>query len=364
MKKLEFYGVEGKGLDLMSSYLKNRIQILELDGIQSAPLPISTGVPQGSILGPLLFVIYINDLVLANKNLNSIMYADDTTLSTILNPIKNSELSSLKINNALQDVSHWLKANKLSLNVKKTKFMIFHHPNKQYVSPILKINDTIIERVKSFNFLGLTIDENLTWKAHLNKVVTKLSKACGALNRLKHFLPTDIKKMIYNALILPHLNYNVMIWGHKLNKITNIQKRALRYIVNASYSAHTEPILKLLNMLKLEDIYKLSKLKFYYKYSKKMLPQFFQNISFTKIEEGHDIDLRNKADIRLPFVKSGLTNISIKYMIADFINTAPAIILEMMGKICYQSFKDHVKKVIIESYSETCVLLHCYTCNR
>lgn len=170
--------------------------------------------------------------------------------------------------------------------------------------------------------------------------------------------------MIYNALILPHLNYNIMTWGHKLHNIVNLQKRAIRSVANSQYNAHTEPILKLLNMLKLEDIYKVAKLKFFYKHTKNMLPNFFQIMRFPKVEEGHDIDLRNKNDRRLPAVKKDLTNTTIKYMIPDIINKTPTETIAIMELICYGSFSEHVKKQIIDSYTETCDLIHCYSCGK
>lgn len=113
------------------------------------------------------------------------MYADDTTLTTTLTPVDDGVVSAATINQALDEVSKWLKVNKLSLNIKKTKFIIFHHPNKQFDPPLLKIDQVPIERVTNFNFLGLTIDQHLTWKDHIDKIAIKIARSSGVLNRLK-----------------------------------------------------------------------------------------------------------------------------------------------------------------------------------
>ena len=124
-------------------------------------------------------------------------------------------------------------------------------------------------RVEDFNFLGLTIDQHMTWNAHIQKISNTISRSLGFMNRLKRYLPQNILHTIYNSLILPHINYSILVWGFKSSRISKLQKRAVHMISCSKYNAHTEPLFKSLNLLKVEDIFKIKILKFYYKYSQK-----------------------------------------------------------------------------------------------
>ena len=135
-----------------------------------------------------------------------------------------------KLNKELAEISTWLKVNKLSLNSAKSKFMIFRKPQKQIKLPIVKINGIQIECVDNFNFLGVIIDKNLTWKNHLNKVSNKIVRIIGIINKLKFTLPQNILINIYNSLIIPHINYWILLWGSENSRVSKLQKRAVRII--------------------------------------------------------------------------------------------------------------------------------------
>ena len=214
----------------MHGYLINRKQYTNIEDITSEMLPIRIGVPRGSILGPILFIIYVNNFSQCSNTFDFIMYADDTTLSSTVNSFSDNNFSvDTLINEELSKVLEWLKINKLSLNKNKSKYMLFHMPKKEIQIITLKIDNTNIDKVEEFNFLGLTIDTHLKWKKHTDKISNKCSKIYGSnkcskitgiLNRLKYGFPQEIKCLLYNTLILPHINYCIMAWGYRRHRIT------------------------------------------------------------------------------------------------------------------------------------------------
>ena len=196
-----------------------------------------------------MFIIYINDFSQASQLFNFVMYADDTTLSTSLNSLSETTLDNKStetmINEELCKMYEWLNINKLLLNKSKTKYMVFHMPNKR----TLKIDDVYIEKVDEVNFLGLTLDTNLNWRKHPEKISYKCSKTIGVLNRLKYVLPLDIKVLLYNTLILSHKKVLYYDLG--------ISKNIMRIITLNTYSSHTEPLFKNHKLLNIEDMLKL-----------------------------------------------------------------------------------------------------------
>ena len=193
LTKLHSYGIRDIALNWFRRYLTKRTQYVDCNGVSSSIREIETGVPQGSILGPLLLIIYMNDIHTVSDNLNFILYADDTTLSSPMCSFTrgcngNIELISTLINSELNKIADWLAVNKLSLNVQKTKFMIFHYRQRVLTEndiPRLMINNTLIERVTEFNFLGLTVNEYMNWNSYVKKIANKISRTLGVMNGLK-----------------------------------------------------------------------------------------------------------------------------------------------------------------------------------
>ena len=150
--------------------------------------------------------------------------------------------------------------------------MIFHHRQKKVPKTDIKlyINSKKIECVEEFNFLGVILDQNLNWKSHVHKVSGKIAGVAGTLSRLKKFLPSNILKTIYNALIQPHLNLGVLLWGINIVGVYNLQKWAVRAIASSKYNSHTSPLLKNLKLLRIHELYKLNMIKFFFKYKKGM----------------------------------------------------------------------------------------------
>ena len=213
LSKLEHYGVDGIPLQLVKHYLTNRKQYVKVNEVNSNLLPINTGVPQGSILGPLLFIIYINDFTRASSIFDCICYADDTTLFSTLNNLVNAQKINpdIIINKEFAKINEWLEINKLSLNVTKNKFMVFHtqHKHRAIKPPVPKINNTNIEKVEQFKCLGLTLDSNLNWHKHSDNITNKCSQTIGILNRLKQIFPQNIKIMLY---MLYYYHISIIVW--------------------------------------------------------------------------------------------------------------------------------------------------------
>jgi hypothetical protein len=367
LDKLSYYGVNGVALALLQNYLSNRKQYVEFDGNKSDILAITTGVPQGSILGPLLFIIYINDIACSSRILDFLIYADDTSLSgTLKLIIKKAEKDDINqiINEELTNINDWLKTNKLSLNIKKSKYMIFHTPHRKLTPLEIKIDNVCIERVKNFNFLGLMLNENMTWTDHINKIANKISRSLGILNRLKHFLPMKTKILIYSSLILSHLNFGILAWGYKCNRIVKLQKKAIRILSISKYNAHTEPLFKKLNLLKVEDILKLHELKFYYKYKHERLPHYLQQIPLVFNNEIHDHDTRAQNDIHENKTLHEFAQYCIRHDLPKRINEMHHSILDKIHTHSLKGLARYIKIFALKSYQDNCTIVNCYICSR
>ena len=368
LHKLKYYGVSGEPLKWFENYLTNRKQYVQYKNKTSSEQIITTGVPQGSILGPLLFIIYINDIAKITKNFKFTIYADDTTLieplCTFTHPSSgNKHKLSKEINAELEKIVEWLALNKLSLNAKKTKFMIFHHKQKsiENIVPKLMINNVVIERVKVFNFLGVTIDEHVTWKPHAQKVAAKIACTIGTMKQLKHFLPANIMKTLYNSLILPHISYGIILWGKELKRINKLQKWAIRTIDVAKYNAHTEPIFKRLHLLKAQDIYKLTAIKVFHKYKNNKLPSYFNGMfEYLPSTHNHNTRYRNR---RRDTPSTISASHSPRFTIPKIIETLDESSVTSFPSTTLKCIARAAKSEILDSYKDSCTITNCYICN-
>ena len=201
----------------------------------------------------------------------------DTTLNSAIDSFgQEIDIIQRNISKELQNLYKWLDSNRLRLNIAKSKFMLFHMPQKLCQKLQFKLYGSSIEQVNKLKILRLIFDSNLNWKAHLTGVANEVSRIIGLLHKLKYFFLSYILIMIYNSLILPHFNYSLLAWGSKCHKIKISQERAISVVKFKSPIADTEPILKKINQLTLSDRYTCYLLKLYYTLYRNRLPPYFK----------------------------------------------------------------------------------------
>ncbi len=275
---------------------------------------IKSGVPQGSILGPILFLLYINDIENCSKLVSFILFADDTNIFYSNKCLKT--LSNI-IQTEIDKIAEWLNVNKLSLNTTKTKIILFRSPNKKPSQTIkININGKYIEQVKCTTFLGIIIDECLTWKDHIAKVAKKIIRAAGIIAKIRHFVNRNTLKLIYYALVYPYLIYGNLTWGNtyksRIQKIMNIQKKIVRLMTFKSYVEHSEPIFKDLNIL---DIFKINDYLtalFMFRYHHlNNLPDFFKNYFVTN-NQIHEHNTRNASKLHKCYKRTNYVKHTLK----------------------------------------------------
>ena len=246
IKKLSQYGIQDDELNFFESYLENRTQCCSVNGKLSDRQKIEYGVPQGSILGLLLFIIYMNDLPLFVTNAQISMYADDTSLYNNIKSV--SEIKDNLIPVFLK-ICDWLRSNKLSLNTIKTEFMVTGSQNKlnntdsdPVTTPYhISIDGFAIKRTKAVKYLGLVVDDALTWSQHIDYISSKIAPGVGILKRTRSFLPKQSLLTLYKSMIQPYFRYCNIVWGQcnetLLDRLQTLQSRAARVIANVSYEA-------------------------------------------------------------------------------------------------------------------------------
>ena len=257
--KLEHFGIRGVVLEWFKNYLSNREQIVKYKLTVSNGLTIKCGVPQGSVLGPLLFLIYVNDITKSSQILSFILFADDTNL-----------------------------------------FFSHKDPETLYKT----MNQEPINQVNYTKFLGLYIDEELTWKYHINHVTMKVAKMTGIMAKARHFLPLKTLLTLYNTMIYPYLTYCNIIWAStyptRLKPILRIQKKFIRIITFANYTEKSGPLFKSLKILKIFELNTYLTAVFMYSYNHDKLPAFFDNF-FQTNESIHSHNTRSSSKVHIEF---------------------------------------------------------------
>ena len=362
LEKLLMYGVGGKANDWFRNYLKDRKQLVQIpSGEQSELKTVNLGVPQGSVLGPLLFLLYMNDLAFCVPEFHTILFADDTSLSLAG---QNYDELLCHFNQLLEKVTEWLRVNLLSLNVSKTKYMLFKNQREKIDHGKVFMNNNEVLRIgkglnqETYKYLGVLIGEDLTFSEHINRIKGKLVSASFMLNQSKSFLPFKARLQVYRSLFESHLNYASIIWSVNHNavaKLGAVQQKALRYIFLKPRRSHVTPLLSAHNILKVDQLVVSVRAKFIHNLRISRLPSEFND--FVKRVDVTDENVRNlrfcNFNYRLDPDKS-----SQKYSITKSWNNLPFDLKSTQP----DDFLEELRKYFNYSNDQTCQNVNCWLC--
>jgi exonuclease III len=341
LEKMNFYGISGIAIKLMSSYLENRYQRVIMKGskfnkIFSKWERVIYGVPQGSILGPLLFLIYINDFPASLKNLaQPILFADDTSI--IISNSSPEEFTS-NIISVFKEIMIWFNRNFLTLNCDKTHFLQFFLKRHREVDIQIITTNSLITNINCSKFLGINIDSSLSWKNHITVLSSRLNKACFAIRSVKPFMSLDTMKMIYYAYVHSLLKYGIIFWGNAPLSVSifKIQKRIIRIMLGLGKLDSCRDWFKKLQILPLQSQYIFSLLLF-------VINNKNYFIFNTDI---HDINTRFNYNLHLPSTNLSIVQNGVLFSGSKIYNHLPSNI-KLVSKDVKQ-FKSLLKSYLME----------------
>ena len=353
LEKLASYGVDYRALKWFDSYLSDRQQKCIVNGELSGSRAVTCGVPQGSLIGPLLFLIYINDLPNCLTKALPRMYADDTSISIAASSLSELELA---LNAELANLHEWLNVNKLSLNIAKTEFMLIGSRQRLATtidhSLTVQIKGHEIDGVPHTKSLGVYIDQNLSWSKHVNETAKIVSSGIGALKRLRPFICEDTAILLYRALIEPYFDYCCPVWGGLSNeladKLQKLQNRAIRVITKSDYYSSADALRGKLGWDDLCTRRKKQKLKLMFKTLNDQSPEYLK-VLFKPFST--DYGLRNCDNkVVLPQPRTDFLKRSFCYSGAHLWNSLPSNVRAIRS---FTNFRNEIDRQLSSSYSHT-----------
>ena len=348
LHKLQHYGIRGLPLKWFKSYLGNRQQYTIVNGATSELREVQYGVPQGSVLGPLLFLIYVNDISASTGNNKLRLFADDSNVFVIS---RDPSILKTRMIEVIMNLCEWFNANKLTINMKKTAYTIFA-PNIKVPGSLnnIMINNIKVERVGSVKYLGMTLDEKLNWKEHTEKLLKKLTKTNQAFKIVKNFINKKQKAALYYAYFYSSLQYGIEVYSQGPNKNTKKlqvkQSRALKILHHRDFLTPTRELHKDYNLLLVKDIAKLNTVKFVYKQRNGQAPDAFMNYYIENMFV-HQHNTRQAKNLHVPQHRNTYGHKSVKYRGAVWWNEIPSSLREADT---IKTFSKNVKNSIIEHY--------------
>jgi hypothetical protein len=313
LQKLERYGVRGRALNFFESYLSERRQHCKFGGVCSSNEINELGVPQGTVIGPLLFILYINDIIKSVKFAKISLFADDTLLTISGDNV--AEMTT-QLNQDMEKLSKWMNYNKLKLNVEKSKFMVITNRRIDKNDIFVKIGDQQLERVEKMKYLGVILDEKLTLNEHLDYICKKMGKKYGFMCRANKKLTTESKILLYKSIIAPHIEYcSTLLYimnDEQIKRLQKIQNKIMRLILRCNKRTSIIWMVDALQWQPIKQRIEFNALLFIYKIVHNHTPNYLSE-KITYIRDTHQHDTRSKNNILLPTMTMTTTQNSIFY---------------------------------------------------